>query len=400
MPSPSQTALASPLAKGGVPITPVILCGGSGTRLWPLSRKGFPKQFVPLINGKSLLQCTLERVRELHHPSQPQPIQPICIAAEEHQLLVSEALQAAGMSGTLILEPVPRNTAAAMALAALHARPEELLLFCPSDHHIPDAEAFAAMVHQGSSAALSGAIVTFGVVPSFPSTAYGYIQLGAALQVQPGQGLATVHGHHVARFIEKPNLQAAQALLLQGDVLWNAGIFLIQAQTLLQALATHALDILQSCQQAMAAATASQVKPDQTAVRPEPAAFAACRAQSIDYAVLEHNTDVVVIPFAGAWSDVGSWNAVAELSPADAQGNRLLGQAMSLSCNNTYIHAPHRLVVALGTQDLLIIDTPDALLVAHPGHVEQVRDVVAELDRRQALQTVQALAGPQPVTTP
>jgi mannose-1-phosphate guanylyltransferase/mannose-6-phosphate isomerase len=384
----------------GISLTPVILCGGSGTRLWPLSRKSLPKQFVPLLGGKSLLQCTLERVRELHQPSQPQPIQPICIAAEEHQLLVSEALQAAGMSGTLILEPVPRNTAAAMALAALHAHPDELLLFCPSDHHIPDAEAFAAMVHQGCAAALDGAIVTFGVVPSFPSTAYGYIQRGAALAAAQGQDPATVHGHHVARFIEKPNQQAAQALLLQGDVLWNAGIFLIQAQTLLQALATHAPDILQSCQQAMAAATASQVKPDQTAVRPEPAAFAACRAQSIDYAVLEHHTEIVVIPFAGAWSDVGSWNAVAELSPADAQGNRLLGQAISHKASNTYIHAPHRLVVALGTQDLLIIDTPDALLVAHPGHVEQVRDVVAELDRRQALQTVQALAGTQPVTTP
>jgi mannose-1-phosphate guanylyltransferase/mannose-6-phosphate isomerase len=326
-------------------IVPVILCGGSGTRLWPLSRKSFPKQFVPLIDNKSLLQLTLERVAQLNGSSTSPTA--ICVAAEDHRFLVAEAMQAAKVKGQIILEPVARNTAPAMALAALQAAPQDLLLFCPSDHHIPDAQAFAAMVQQGCIAARQGAIVTFGVVPSFPSTAYGYIEQGTA----SGDG-----SFGVARFIEKPNADKAQALLLQGNVLWNAGIFLAQASTLLEALQQHAADILQSCQQAM-----EQAAQDQQFVRPESQAFATCRADSIDYAVLERHKQVAVVPFAGAWSDVGSWNAVADLSPPDEQGNRIDGQGLAVQSQRTYIHAPHRVVVALGTQDLLIIDTPDAL---------------------------------------
>lgn len=349
------------------PITPVILCGGNGTRLWPLSRKSFPKQFVPLIDGKSLLQLTLERVGHVSHNAATTTL---CVAAEDHRFLVAEAMQAARVGGAIILEPCGKNTAAAMAMAALHAQPQDLLLFCPADHHIPDAAAFAAMVQQGSAAALAGAIVTFGVMPSLPSTAYGYIQRGA-----PN---ADGHSSQVVRFIEKPSARKAQQLLLQGDVLWNAGIFLIQAQTLIAALQTHASDILQSCQQAMAAASH-----DQSFIRPEPTAFTACRAESIDYAVLEHHANVVVVPFAGAWSDVGSWNAVAELTAPDADGNRIAGQGLAVQARNTYIHAPHRPVVALGTQDLLIVDTTDALLVATPGHAELVKLVVAQLESRQ-----------------
>lgn len=343
-------------------IQPVILCGGSGTRLWPLSRKSFPKQFVPLVGGKSLLQLTLERVAQWGGQGAAQVT---CVAADEHRFLVTEAMQAAQVTGSIILEPIARNTAAAMALAALAVPPEQLLLFCPADHHIPDAQAFAAMVGRGQAAAAQGAIVTFGVVPSFPSTAYGYIQ----------QGAARADGSHgVARFIEKPQADAAQALILQGDVLWNAGIFLCQAGVLLAALQQHAPDILASCQQAMAGATQ-----DQAFTRPDAQAFAACRAESVDYAVMEHHADVAVVPFSGAWSDVGSWNAVAELSAPDAQGNRVHGQAHTLHARNTFVHAPHRPVVALGTQDLLVIDTPDAVLVVAASHAEQVKDVVNTL---------------------
>jgi mannose-1-phosphate guanylyltransferase/mannose-6-phosphate isomerase len=348
-------------------ITPVILCGGSGTRLWPLSRKSFPKQFVPLIDNKSLLQLTLERVAQLNGSSASSEV--ICVAAEGHRFLVAEAMQAAKVKGSIILEPVARNTAPAMALAALQAAPQDLLLFCPSDHHIPDAQAFAAMVQQGSLAARQGAIVTFGVVPSFSSSAYGYIEQGAA----SGDG-----SYEVARFIEKPNADKAQALLLQGNVLWNAGIFLAQASTLLAALQQHAPDVLQSCQQAMA-----QAGQDQQFVRPESEAFATCRADSIDYAVLERHKQVAVVPFAGAWSDVGSWNAVADLSPADEQSNRIDGHGLAVQCHRTYIHAPNRVVVTLGTQDLLVIDTPDALLVVASSHAEQVKSVVSQLETRQ-----------------
>ncbi len=349
-------------------ITPVILCGGSGTRLWPLSRKLFPKQFVPLIDGKSLLQLTLERVSLLRNSV-------ICVASEDHRFLVAEALQAAKVSGTVLLEPMARNTAAAMAIAALVAKPEDLLLFCPSDHHIPDAAAFAHVVKQGLAAAQSGAIVTFGISPTFPSTAYGYIRQGSA---RP-DGAFNVEG-----FTEKPVQDKAQALLLSGSALWNAGIFLCSAQTLLCALGQHAPDILQACQQAMQAAAR-----DGSFVRPQAQAFEASRSESIDYAVMEHHSNVAMLPFASAWSDVGSWNAVADLTPADAQGNRLHGQGFALQASNTFVHAPHRSVVVLGTQDLFVIDTPDAVLIASGSHVELVKQVVARLDADKISQAVQ-----------
>lgn len=349
-------------------ITPVVLCGGSGTRLWPLSRKSFPKQFVPLIDNKSLLQLTLERVALLSKDV-------ICVAADEHRFLVTDALQAAHVQGQVLLEPVARNTAAAMAIAALAAKPDALLLFCPSDHHIPDVAAFAEMVKQGVAAAQGGAIVTFGISPNFPSTAYGYIRQGSARE----DGSFTVDG-----FTEKPAQDQAEALLLSGNALWNAGIFLCSAQALLGALGQHAPDILQACQQAMASAAH-----DGCFVRPEAGAFAACRAESIDYAVMEQHANVAVLPFASAWSDVGSWNAVADLSAPDARGNRVHGQGLALESSNTFVHAPYRPVVSLGTQDLLIIDTPDALLVAASTHVEQVKQVVARLDADHISQSVQ-----------
>ena len=346
-------------------IIPVILCGGSGTRLWPLSRKSFPKQFVPLIDGKSLLRLTLERVSQVNPGIAATQV--VCIAAEDHRFLVVDALKASGAQGRIILEPGGRNTAPAMALAALCAKPDDLLLFCPADHHIPDSAAFAAIVQQGRPAAERGAIVTFGVIPSFPSTAFGYIEQGA---------LRDDASHAVVRFIEKPDAMAAQALILRGSVLWNAGIFLCRAATLLDALEQHAPDILADCRKAMSAAAQ-----DASFIRPNAAAFQACRAESIDYAVMEHHANVAVVPFSGAWSDVGSWSAIADLTPPDQAGNRISGQGVALQASKTYIHAPHRPVVALGTDDLLIIDTPDALLVVARSHAEQVKSVVTELER-------------------
>jgi mannose-1-phosphate guanylyltransferase/mannose-6-phosphate isomerase len=348
--------------------TPVILCGGSGTRLWPLSRKLFPKQFVPLIDGKSLLQLTLERVFLLSNSV-------ICVASEDHRFLVSEAMQAANVPGTVLLEPMARNTAAAMAIAALAVKPSDLLLFCPSDHYIPNAAAFAQVVQQGVAAAQEGAIVTFGISPTFPSTAYGYIRQGST---RP-DGAFNVEG-----FTEKPAQAKAESLLLSGSALWNAGIFLCAAQTLLSALGQHAPDILQACQLAMDTATQ-----DGSFVRPQPQAFEACRSESIDYAVMEHHANVAMLPFAGPWSDVGSWNAVADLTPADAQGNRIHGKGFALHSSNTFVHAPHRPVVVLGTQDLLVIDTPDAVLIAASSHVEQVKLVVARLDADNISQSAQ-----------
>lgn len=340
---------------------PVILCGGSGTRLWPLSRKALPKQFVPLVGGKSLLQLTLERAALLN-------VKQVIVAAEEHRFLVQDSASAAGVQATILLEPVARNTTAAMAVAALNASPDALLLFLPADHHIPDPLAFSKTVHEGVPAARAGSIVTFGVHPTFPSTAYGYVKQGAALA---GQGGA----HAVQHFIEKPNLARAEEFLLAGSHFWNAGFFLVQSSTFLAALQAHASDILSACQRAVAAQTA-----DGDFRRLGAEAFTTCRSDSIDYAVMEKADNVAVLPFSAAWSDVGSWNAVAALSEPDVSGNRIHGQGHTLQATNTFIHAPDRLVVALGTHNLLIIDTADAVLVADVGHAEQVKTVVAQLE--------------------
>ncbi len=356
-------------------IRPVILCGGSGTRLWPLSRKAFPKQFIPLIGEKSLLQLTLERVAPLAK-GEPEAI--TCVTAEEHRFLVADVAAQAGLTVRQILEPQAKNTAAAMALAALSAPADTLLLFCPADHHIPDAQAFIDMVRKAAPAAQAGQLVTFGVMPSFPSTAYGYIQKGAAAG----------DGFEVARFVEKPAQDKALEFLASGHYLWNAGIFLMRAGDLLAALETYAGDILAVCRDAM-----RQPQLDGLFLRPEAKAFSACRSQSIDYAVMEHASNVSVYPFAGVWSDVGSWNAVAQLAAPDAEGNRAGGemqQAHHLHARNTFIHAGgQRPVVALGTRDLLIIDTPDALLVADASQAEAVKEVVARLETLDAAQAVQ-----------
>ena len=355
-------------------IQPVILCGGSGTRLWPLSRKAFPKQFIPLIGEKSLLQLTLERVAPLAQGGRV-----TCVAAEAHRFLVADVAMQAGLEVRQILEPQAKNTAAAMALAALSAPTEALLLFCPADHHIPDAQAFTTMVQQAVPAAEAGRLVTFGVLPSFPSTAYGYIQKGEA---------AVDGGYRVVRFVEKPAQHTAVEFLASGQYFWNAGIFLGQAQSWLAALQQHAPDILEVCRQAM-----KHPRHDGQFVRPDDQVFAACRNQSIDYAVMEQADNVSVFPFSGMWSDVGSWNAVAQLAEADAQGNRSGGDVLlahHLHAHETYIHAGgQRPVVALGTRNLLVIDTPDALLVADPAHAEAVKEVVAKLEALDASQAVQ-----------
>jgi mannose-1-phosphate guanylyltransferase/mannose-6-phosphate isomerase len=351
-------------------VHPVILCGGSGTRLWPLSRKSFPKQFVPLIGEKSLLQLTCERAKAINPEL-------LVVAAEAHRFLVQECADAAGVRVRQILEPVARNTAAAMSLAALDADPEDLLLFLPADHHIPDTGAFAELAQRGAAIAAKGWIVTFGVAPTGPNTAYGYIRLGASLSEGP-------KAHEVEAFIEKPNPEQAAKMVLSGDHLWNAGVFLCQAKVLLANLDAHAADILAACRKAMATQTT-----DGDFTRLDEAAFEACRSESIDYAVMEKAERIAVLPFAGRWSDVGGWNAVAEMTPVDADDNRIDGDARVMNCTNTYLRAQHRLVVALGVSDLIIVDTPDALLVAAKDNAGQVKEVVADLEREGVAQATQ-----------
>jgi mannose-1-phosphate guanylyltransferase/mannose-6-phosphate isomerase len=331
---------------------------------------------VPLIDGQSLLGLTINRVKSLGSA--------ISVTNEEHRFFVQELLKDApnSLNTSILLEPAGRNTAAAMACAALipGVADSDLLLFLPSDHFVPDIDVFISTMISGVDAARSGYIVTFGVQPSFPSTAYGYIKRGEKLDALGDSSSSTFN---VARFVEKPPLEKAQSMLLSGNYLWNAGIFLCQASVLKDALNKHASDILQACQSAM-----RDAQVDGDFVRPNKEKFLACRSESIDYAVIEQFEKVAVIPFKGAWTDVGSWNAVAALSAADESGNRVNGQGLAIQSRNTYINAPNRPVVALGTSNLIIVDTPDAVLVASSEKVEQVKDVVAQLKKEGRTQAV------------
>lgn len=352
-------------------IKTIILSGGSGTRLWPMSRESLPKQFIPLIEEQSLLDLTIRRVSSLGELT--------VVANEDHRFLVQEIVhrnfQLNEKTPKIILEPAIRNTAPAMAMAALMpgVSSEDLLLFLPSDHFVPDIEEFLATIRAGVLAANSGYIVTFGVKPNFPSTAYGYIKKGTQL-IQAAHDNQSIF--FVDRFVEKPNFDRAQQMLFSENYLWNAGIFLCKASVLINALLKHAPDILTSCQAAV-----KDIRVDGNFLRPNKEAFLACRSESIDYAVMEHFDNVVVVPLNCVWSDVGSWNAVANLSSADEFGNRIDGQGFVFESTNTYINAPHRPVVALGVADLVIVDTPDAVLVASAGKTEKVKEVVAELKK-------------------
>jgi mannose-1-phosphate guanylyltransferase/mannose-6-phosphate isomerase len=346
----------------------VVLCGGTGSRLWPLSRQEFPKQFVPVAGDKSLLEMTLERARLLAADERV-----LCVAGEAHRFLTQDTLEAMGIDASVLLEPAPRNTAPALCCAALWALSvdRDAVLAClPADHHIADGDGFVRIVDEAVPAAQAGWWMTLGVNPDHASTAYGYIAAGAAL----GDGLA---GYQVQRFIEKPDRETAARLVADGH-LWNAGIFVVRADTLLEALARHAPAVADACTSAMASLAA-----DGRFLRMDAVAISASPAISIDYAVLENHDRIGVLPFAGSWSDVGSWNAVAQVAPAnspdDGGGNRGEGDIRLVDCQNTYLYSPNRLTVALGLEDMVVIDTPDALLVARMDKAEDVRGIVEAL---------------------
>ena len=365
-----------------VRISPVILCGGSGTRLWPMSRKSYPKQFLPLINDQSLLLQTLKRVSTLNSSV-------LMLGSEEHRFLISDELQSMDLDVNLILEPYSRNTAAAMGLAALFkisqtavktGQHNELLLFCPADHHIPNHQLFKDVVEQGAKAALQGHVVTFGIQPTHPNTGYGYIQFNPH---------SCAPALDVLRFVEKPALKDAQSFLLSNDHLWNSGIFLVRLDILVQSLEKHAPDIFQTCAASMANASIEQWRDGHLRfIRPNAEIFATCRNQSIDYAVMEHLKDIKTIPFHGQWSDVGSWSSVADLSSPDQHGNKILGDGLALDTTHTYINAPFRKVVALGVKNLLIIDTPDAVLIANQDSAQSVKEVVETLEKEKDEKTL------------
>ena len=350
-------------------LQPVLLSGGSGTRLWPLSREAYPKQFLPLAGDDTMLQATWLRVA----PIAGAP--PIVVANEEHRFLVAEQLRQAGApTPSILLEPVGRNTAPAIAAAALQATidgADPLLLVLPSDHVIAHADAFRDAVRVASAAAEQGALVTFGIVPTAPETGFGYIQSAAA-------DVAGVR--KVARFVEKPDAATAQSYLASGGYYWNSGMFLFRASRYLQELGRFRPDVLAATRQAL-----ERVKHDGDFIRLDKDALAACPADSIDYAVMERTDAAAVLPVDIGWSDLGSWSALWDVATRDADGNATLGDVIAVDSRNSYVHG-RRLVALVGVDDLVVVDTDDAVLVARKDRVQDVKEVVARLKQEQRSQ--------------
>lgn len=352
----------------------VLLSGGSGTRLWPLSREAYPKQFLPLVGDDTMLQATWRRVAPLTARA------PLVVANEEHRFLVAEQLRLTGApTPRIVLEPVGRNTAPAIAAAALVASADgddSLLLVLPSDHVVRDAEAFRAAVRAATPAAEAGALVTFGIVPTAPETGFGYIQSDGR-HAAAGEGVRAV-----ARFVEKPDAATAQRYLDDGGYYWNSGMFLFRASRYLQELGAHRPDILAAARAACAHLEHDALR-DSEFLRLDRDAFAACPSESIDYAVMEKTDAAMVLPVDIGWNDVGSWSALWEVSEQDGDGNAHHGDVIAIDSRNSYAYA-RRLVALVGVDDLVVVETDDAVLVAAKDRVQEVKQVVARLkaDRR------------------
>ena len=347
-------------------ILPVIMAGGSGTRLWPLSRQLFPKQFLTLNGDSSMLQATALRLAGIEHKA------PVVICNEEHRFSVAEQFRANKIANSgIILEPVGRNTAPAIALAAFNATKDgsdPLLLVLAADHVIKNSAAFCTSVEKAAVIAQTGKLVTFGIVPTAPETGYGYIKGGDS--VSGAQSDAFV----VSEFVEKPDLATAEKYLASGDYYWNSGMFLFKASTYLAELKTHRLDIYQACEQAFSA-----TQSDSDFIRVDKAAFEACPDDSIDYAVMEKTTEAVVVPMDCGWSDVGSWSALWDIEDKDDNANALKGDVIAVNSTNSYVNAEERLVALIGLDDVVVVETKDAILVAKKSEVQQVKKVVENL---------------------
>jgi mannose-1-phosphate guanylyltransferase / mannose-6-phosphate isomerase len=344
-------------------ITPVILCGGFGERLWPLSRQLSPKQFTPLIDGRNLFDLTLDRTAALDNVNQV-----IAVGNDDHRFLMAESLRKQDCKWQILLEPVARNTAAAICAAALAATSEDgdpVLVILPSDHHIPDTAAFAATISKAVEAAQDGSWVTLGITPNGPSTQYGYIIADEAC--------GTSQPRLITSFQEKPDEPTARQLLARG-ALWNAGIFVVKAIAALDSFRALQPEVFSACSAAWSAVTR-----DNEFVRLDKASFEAAPVMPVDIAIMEKSSGSKVIPFSGKWDDLGTWSAVASLNSADAEGNRTSGDVRLLHTRNSYIRSHRRLAVALGIEDAVIVDTADALLVAHKSRLGDIREVVSGL---------------------
>jgi mannose-1-phosphate guanylyltransferase/mannose-1-phosphate guanylyltransferase/mannose-6-phosphate isomerase len=348
-------------------IVPVLLSGGSGTRLWPLSRRSYPKQLLALAGEETLLQQTAARVGDGGRFAPP-----LVIGNAEHRFLIAEQLRAAGTAAQIVLEPEGRNTAPAAAVAALLALREDeeaLVLLMPADHVIGRPAAFQAALEQGVAAARGGAFVLFGIRPSRPATGYGYIQAGAALAAAPGV-------HRVRRFVEKPEAKVAETYVAAGDHLWNSGIFLLPARKLLDELERFEGALVAACRDAVDFATH-----DLDFCRLDPAAFARAPSISLDYALMERTDAAAVVPVDCGWTDVGGWTALWEIAERDGAGNALIGEVAAAAASGCYVRSDGPLVAAVGVEDLVIVATADAVLVTRRGADEMLKPVVERLGR-------------------
>ncbi len=348
------------------PLLPVILSGGSGTRLWPLSRELYPKQMVPMWEGQSTLQMTAERCQ------QAQMLPPLVVCNHEHRFIVAEQLRQSGIQPcAIILEPCARNTAAAVAVATAYALEHygdaAQVLILPADHLIANAQAFAQAVATATQAAQAGYITTFGIQPDHAETGYGYIQRGEALTGVEG-------AYCVQRFVEKPDAPTAEAYVRDGGYAWNSGMFLFPASTMQQELQTHVPAIAKAAHAALAAA-----KKDLEFCRLDEVAFAASPSDSIDYAVMEKTKHAAVVPCDIGWRDVGSWLATWEASPKDAAGNAAIGQALLHESSNCYVYSPKQLVGVIGLENVAVVATDDAILVLNMQQSQQVKGLLAKL---------------------
>ncbi len=373
-------------------IVPVILSGGAGTRLWPLSRELYPKQLLPLVDDRTMLQETACRLAGLADLSSP-----LVVCNESHRFMVAEQLRAVGHApSAILLEPVGRNTAPAVAVAAMQAMAEgydPVLLVLPADHVIRDAATLRTAVAAAKPLAVEGRLITFGIVPTAPETGYGYIKAGASLG---GRGTRDAEGkapnaapevlvprpssrvpgtaYSVAEFVEKPNLETARGYLDSGDYYWNSGMFMFLASTYLKELERFVPAMVQACRASMDGAAR-----DLDFVRLEKGAFCNCPSDSIDYAVMEKTGNAAVVPLDAGWSDVGSWSALWEIGAKDAEGNVVAGDVLLRETRNSFVRAQDRVVAALGVHDHIIVETPDAVLVAHRDRVQEVKEIVARL---------------------
>lgn len=354
-------------------LVPVVLSGGSGTRLWPLSRELYPKQLLPLVGKGTMLQETLARLHGVAEVGAP-----VVVCNESHRFLVAEQLRQVNVAASaIVLEPVGRNTAPAVAVAALAAltaagNEDPVLLVLPADHVIRNVPAFQSAVQIGLRAAQSGKLVTFGVVPDKPETGYGYIRRSEGAGPE----------YPVAQFVEKPDLATAQQYVATGQYYWNSGMFMFRAKMFLEELKQFAPAMHAACLAAFGAA-----RDDLDFTRLPATEFSACPSDSIDYAVMEKTLKAVVVPLDAGWSDVGSWSALHEAIPADEAGNVCVGDVLSSDSHGCYLHSTSRLVAAVGLKDHVVVETKDAVMVAPKGRVQDVKNLVNELKKQGRYET-------------